>query len=57
MWDQLESAKEQSLSTRQFQAGAGLEPVTGKSSVHDIYKILFKLIMMRSARIDANPSS
>jgi len=57
MWDQLESAKAQSLSTRKFKAGAELEPVTGKSLVHDLCKILFKLIMMRSARIDTNPST
>jgi hypothetical protein len=57
MWDQLESAKAQSLSTRKFKAGAGLVPVTGKSLFHDIYKILLKLIMMPIARIDTNPST
>jgi len=31
MWDQLESTKAQSLSTRKFKSGAGLEQVTGKS--------------------------
>ena len=45
------------LHAKKLDAWLGLEQVAGKRLVHDICKILFKLIMIRSARIDTNPST